>query len=67
MQIKQLLQQTPNNQTVTVKVGISEPSVVRPYIFCQLERWFTTIHNIQVVVDAEKSPSQNYEMTTGRA
>jgi asparaginyl-tRNA synthetase len=65
MQIKQLLQQTPNNQTVTVKGWVRTKRGQAALSFVSLNDG-STIHNIQVVVDAEKIPAETTKlMTTG--
>jgi asparaginyl-tRNA synthetase len=65
MQIKQLLQQTPNNQTIIVKGWVRTKRGQAALAFVSLNDG-STIHNIQVVVDAEKIPAETTKlMTTG--
>jgi asparaginyl-tRNA synthetase len=65
MQIKQLLQQIPNNQSVTVKGWVRTKRGQAALAFVSLNDG-STIHNIQVVVDAENIPAETTKlMTTG--
>ncbi|MFT6203467.1 MAG: asparaginyl-tRNA synthetase [Spirosomataceae bacterium] len=65
MQIKQLLQQKPNNQAVIVKGWVRTKRGQAALSFVSLNDG-STIHNIQVVVDAEKIPAETTKlMTTG--
>ncbi len=65
MQIKELLQQTPENQLVTVKGWVRTKRGQAALAFVSVNDG-STIHNIQVVVDAEKIPSETTKlMTTG--
>ncbi|MFB0909327.1 MAG: asparagine--tRNA ligase, partial [Spirosomataceae bacterium] len=57
MQIKQLLQQKPNNQAVIVKGWVRTKRGQAALSFVSLNDG-STIHNIQVVVDAEKIPAE---------
>ncbi len=65
MQIKQLLQQTPDNQTVTVKGWVRTKRGQAALSFVNLNDG-STIHNIQVVVNADNIPAETTKlMTTG--
>lgn len=65
MQIKELLQQKPENQLVTVKGWVRTKRGQAALAFVSINDG-STIHNIQVVVDAEKIPAETTKlMTTG--
>lgn len=65
MQIKQLLQQTPDNQKVTVKGWVRTKRGQAALSFVNLNDG-STIHNIQVVVNADNVPAETTKlMTTG--
>lgn len=65
MQIKQLLQQTPSNQSVTVKGWVRTKRGQAALSFVNLNDG-STVHNIQVVVEAEKIDADTLKlMTTG--
>lgn len=65
MQIKELLQQSPENQIVTVKGWVRTKRGQAALSFVNVNDG-STIHNIQVVVNAEKIPAETTKlMTTG--